>query len=217
MSPEEIIEAYDVLAQNIQDRTAADAASIGNAQRSLGTLAERVASPSGQTSGLANYTYNRTLRPVVDTLSTSLVKEGKAAALEKYLADKLREAKAAYENSRIAAAGNNNNNSGSGINSDKGTSYNGRETNEKDDEGQNITYGDMPWSGWGEANDWITGKYNFTLPDGKEVELGGNDESLHTGSNGYYYIYNVKTKKYYKITGDEGGTPGGGRWWTPGK
>lgn len=216
MSPEEIIEAYDVLAQNIQDRTAADAASIGNAQRSLGTLAERVASPSGQTSGLANYTYNRTLRPVVDTLSTSLVKEGKAAALEKFLADKLREAKSAYENSRVAAAGNNNS-SQSGVNSGGVTSYNGRETNEKDDEGKDVTYSDMPWSGWGEANDWITGKYNFTLPDGKEVELGGNDEALLKGSNGYYYIRNVANGKYYKITGDEGSTPGGGRWWTPGK
>lgn len=109
MSPQEIQDAYAVVVQDIQNQTAQEAARIGNAQRSLGTLAERVASPSGQTSGLANYTYDRTMRPVVDSLTTSLTTAGKAAGLENLLKEKLRDAKRNYENAKnnytVAASG----------------------------------------------------------------------------------------------------------------
>lgn len=121
MTPDEIIEAYNVLAQNVQDNTAQEAARIGNAQRSLGTLAERVASPSGQTSGLANYTYDRTMRPTVDSTSKALVTQGLATGLQTNLSDALRAAKNRYEDARNRAvassgggggtnAGNGNNN-----------------------------------------------------------------------------------------------------------
>lgn len=100
MSPEEIMDAYNVVIEDLQTNTANRAAAIGNSQRSLGTLAERVASPSGQTSGLANYTYDRTMRPVIDSLSASLTTTGKAQALENLLATRLRDAKNNYENSR---------------------------------------------------------------------------------------------------------------------
>ena len=102
MSPEEIIDAYNVLRQDVENYTADAAAKIGNSQRSLGTLAERVASPSGQTSGLANYTYDRTLRPVVDSMATGLTTSGMAQALEKDLDTKLRAAKNAYEDAKNA-------------------------------------------------------------------------------------------------------------------
>lgn len=104
MSPSEIIEAYNVIAQSTNDYVEQEAAKIGNSQRSLGTLAERVASPSGQTSGLANYTYDRTLRPVVDTLTTELVTKGKAQALQNTLDTALRDAKNNYERARNTAA-----------------------------------------------------------------------------------------------------------------
>lgn len=104
MSPDEIIEAYNVLSQNVQNNTAQEAARIGNAQRSLGTLAERVASPSGQTSGLANYTYDRTMRPVVDSTSKALVTQGLATGLQTNLSDALRAAKNRYEDARNRAA-----------------------------------------------------------------------------------------------------------------
>lgn len=100
MTPEEIIDAYNVVSQDVQNYTAEQAAAIGNSQRSLGTLAERVASPSGQTSGLANYTYNRTLRPTVDTLTADLVAQGKSRGLENYLNAKLREARNKYEDAQ---------------------------------------------------------------------------------------------------------------------
>lgn len=104
MSPDEIIQAYNVIAQSTNDYVEQEAAKIGNSQRSLGTLAERVASPSGQTSGLANYTYDRTLRPVVDTLTTELVTKGKAQSLQNTLDTALRNAKNNYERARNAAA-----------------------------------------------------------------------------------------------------------------
>lgn len=103
MTPDEIIEAYNVLAQNVQDNTAQEAARIGNAQRSLGTLAARVASPSGQTSGLANYTYDRTLRPVVDSTSKALITQGLATGLQTNLSNALRAAKSRYDNARASA------------------------------------------------------------------------------------------------------------------
>lgn len=74
-------------------------------------------------------------------------------------------------------------------------------------------------AGWGEWNDLFTGKYNFTLPGGRQVELGGRDEQLKFGSDGNYYIYNSRSGKYTKIEGDEGnnsddGGNGESRWWT---
>lgn len=103
MTPDEIVEAYNVLAQNVNDNTAQEAARIGNAQRSLGTLAERVASPANQTYGLANYTYDRTMRPVVDSTARALATQGLAAGLEQNLTNALRAAKNRYEDARNRA------------------------------------------------------------------------------------------------------------------
>lgn len=100
MSPQEIIDAYNVLSQDVQNNAAQEAARVGNAQRSIGVMAERVANPSGQTSGLANYTYNRTMRPAVETNAAALVTQGKAQAMQKYLSDELMKAKNAYEDAK---------------------------------------------------------------------------------------------------------------------
>lgn len=104
MTPDEIIEAYNVLSQNVNDNAAQEAARIGNAQRSLGTLAERVASPANQTYGLANYTYDRVMRPTVDSTARALATQGLAAGLEQNLSDALRAAKNRYEDARNRAA-----------------------------------------------------------------------------------------------------------------
>ena len=111
MTPEEIASAYEVVATDIQNRGAQEAAKIGNSQSSLGLMAERVANPSGMTSGLANYTYDRTLRPTINSLSASLVTEGKVNALSEFLRNELSKAKQNYQNA-AASAGNNNNNNG---------------------------------------------------------------------------------------------------------
>lgn len=100
MNEQEIIDAYNILSQNVKDQAARDATIIGNSQRSLGPLAARVASPTGQTSGLANYTYNRLMRPVVDSTAAALTTQGAGQALSKNLADALRAARGAYEDAQ---------------------------------------------------------------------------------------------------------------------
>lgn len=100
MTPEEIMQAYDVLVQEGNDYAAQEAAKVGNSQRSIGGLAEVVANPSGQTSGLANYTYNRVMRPTVDSLAASLTTTGKSQAMDRYLKDQLMAAKNAYEDAK---------------------------------------------------------------------------------------------------------------------
>lgn len=100
MTPEEIMQAYDVLVQEGKDYAAQEAAKVGNSQRSIGGLAEALANPSGQTSGLANYTYNRTMRPTVDSLAASLTTTGKTQAMDRYLKDELMKAKNAYEDAK---------------------------------------------------------------------------------------------------------------------
>ena len=120
MTPQEIIDAYNVLANDVTTQAANDAAKIGNSQRSLGTLAERVASPSGQTSGLANYTYNRIMRPNVDTATTALITKGKAQALQTELTNELLAAKQRYENSKNSYATSSGSGTGSGTGNGKG-------------------------------------------------------------------------------------------------
>lgn len=69
-------------------------------------------------------------------------------------------------------------------------------------------------AGWGELSDWWTGEYNFTLPGGTQLNLGGRDEELKLGSDGNYYIWNRKSNTYTPIgLGGEGSTAGGSRWW----
>lgn len=126
MTPEEIIDAYNVLAENVNTNAAQEAARIGNAQRSLGPLAERVASPSGQTYGLANYTYDRTMRPAVDTLAASLTTQGLATGLEKNLNDSLRAAKSRYEDAQNRYAYGRGNGGGGGT---TGTTSNNTDAN----------------------------------------------------------------------------------------
>ena len=75
-------------------------------------------------------------------------------------------------------------------------------------------------AGWGEFSDWWTHEYNFTLPGGTQLELGGWNEELKLGSDGNYYIYNKenKDKPYTLVTlgqnGNNSQNGGKSRWWT---
>lgn len=96
------IRAYQEAVDVLNQFTAQEAAKIGNSQASLGRMAERVARPSGMTSGLANYTYNRTLRPTIDTLAANLTATGYSQALQKQLSDAIMAAKNRYEDAKNA-------------------------------------------------------------------------------------------------------------------
>lgn len=97
MTPEEITRTHEVLASQLDEQVANDTASIGNAQRSLGVLAAAVASPSNQTSGLANYTYNRAIRPRVDQLRDSMIVQGLNMSLNRELQNRLLAAQQAQQ------------------------------------------------------------------------------------------------------------------------
>lgn len=173
MTPEEIMAAYDVLVQEGNNYAAQEAAKIGNSQASLGLMAERVARPSGVTSGLANYTYNRTLRPAVDSLAANLTVQGKSQAMSRYLKDELMKAKSAYEDAKnnytLASSAPSGGNDGNGVNRGDLTSFDGREQKSATDvegpgEGYVQTEGDKQMSArynlkykrWPKDNDTFT-------------------------------------------------------------
>lgn len=98
MSPQEIADAYSVLAGQTQDYTNSLIGRAGAAQSSLGTLADQVKGQS-QTAGMGNYTYNRLVRPQLDSLTSSLVAKGVSDALNKQLYSALEQARRNYSNS----------------------------------------------------------------------------------------------------------------------
>lgn len=110
MTPEEIQAVYDTLTPQIEEQAANDAAIIGNSQRSIGPMAAAVASPENQTFGLANYTYNRLMRPVVDSTRDHFIVQGRAAMLNRDLTLKLQEAQRNYERAKNAGIANSGNN-----------------------------------------------------------------------------------------------------------
>lgn len=102
MSPDEISATYEVLAPMATDYANANIERAGQAQASYGPLAEAVMGGS-RTAGIGNYTYNRLVRPAVDTMRDQLIVEGYSAALNKQLSDALNQAKQNY--SRAARRG----------------------------------------------------------------------------------------------------------------
>lgn len=94
-TPQDIIETYEVLAPMATDYANANLERAGQAQASYGPLAQAAMGDS-QTAGIGNYTYNRLVRPAVDTLRDQLIVEGYSAALNKQLSDSLNAAKRNY-------------------------------------------------------------------------------------------------------------------------
>lgn len=95
MSPDEIAATYEVLAPMSTDYANANLERAGQAQASYGPLAE-AAMGGSRTAGIGNYTYNRLVRPAVDTMRDQLIVEGYSAALNKQLSDTLRQAQQNY-------------------------------------------------------------------------------------------------------------------------
>ena len=98
MNEQDYSEIYKVLAPMAGDYANAQAEQIGQAQRSMGTLAGRTMGNS-QTAGLGNYTYNRLMRPQVDTMRDAILVKGYTNELNKLLSNALSSAKEKYNNS----------------------------------------------------------------------------------------------------------------------
>ena len=112
MEPQEIAAVYETLAPMATDYANANIERAGQAQASIGPLAEAVMG-GNRTAGIGNYTYNRLVRPSVDTLRDQLLVEGYSAALNKQLSDSLNAAKENYNR-----AARNRNGGGGGTNDD---------------------------------------------------------------------------------------------------
>lgn len=97
-SPEAIKEITEVLAPQSTNYANAISEQIGQAQQSMGPYSAAAMGQS-KTAGLGNYTYNRLLRPTVDTLRDEILVEGYKDSLNALLTDALRAAKKNYENS----------------------------------------------------------------------------------------------------------------------
>jgi len=94
-TPQDIVDTYAVLAPMATDYANANLERAGQAQASYGPLAQ-AAMGGSQTAGIGNYTYNRLVRPAVDTMRDQLIVEGYSAALNKQLSDSLNAAKRNY-------------------------------------------------------------------------------------------------------------------------
>ena len=112
MTPDEITATYQVLSEEAPAYANALVDRAGMAQASLGTMADRVRGGS-QTANVGNYTYNRLVRPTVDTMRDQLVVEGLSQGLQAQMSQALKNAKQNYQNaynaysSRSGGGGNN--------------------------------------------------------------------------------------------------------------
>lgn len=103
MEQEDITKIYETLAPMAGDYANAQAEQIGQAQRSMGTLAGQTMGAT--TSGLGNYTYNRLMRPQIDVMRDEILVEGYRNQLNKVLSDAYKTAQRNY-NSRAGGGGN---------------------------------------------------------------------------------------------------------------
>ena len=95
LTPQAIADVYEVLAPMATDYANANLERAGQAQASYGPLAQAAMGDS-QTAGIGNYTYNRLVRPAVDTMRDQLIVEGYSAALNKQINDSLNAARNNY-------------------------------------------------------------------------------------------------------------------------
>lgn len=94
-TPQDIVDIYNVLAPMSTDYANANIERAGQAQSSYGPLAQAAMGDS-QTAGIGNYTYNRLVRPSVDTMRDQLIVSGLSTALNKQISDSLDKARENY-------------------------------------------------------------------------------------------------------------------------
>lgn len=104
MEQDEITKIYETLAPMAGDYANAQAEQIGMAQQSMGPLAANTMGQS-RTHGLGNYTYNRLMRPQVETMRDQLLVQGYANQLNRLLSDALSNAKRNYDRSGSGGSG----------------------------------------------------------------------------------------------------------------
>ncbi len=117
-TPDSIREITEILAPQAGNYTNAIASQIGQAQQSMGPLAAATMGES-KTANLGNYTYNRLVRPQVDTMRDEILVQGYTNALNKMLSDRLSAARKNYQNSSSSNNSSNDSSNWSGDIEDK--------------------------------------------------------------------------------------------------
>lgn len=188
MTPDQIAETYEVLAPMATDYANANLERAGQAQASYGPLAQAAMGDS-QTAGIGNYTYNRLVRPAVDTMRDQLIVEGYSAALNKQLSDSLNEAKKNYNR---AARRHSNNPSTNPSNTPGGgqTKITGSEDDQQQEEYNLYLSGAEAFAGTINrydhklSKDELEGIFNRTMPD--------------SAYNDYVNLYNKRAPEQQK-------------------
>lgn len=201
MEQEEITKIYETLAPMAGDYLNAQAEQIGQAQSSMGALANAVKGQS-QTAGLGNYTYNRLMRPQVDTMRDEIMVKGYTNQLNRLLSDALSSARKNY----IRKTG------GTGTSSTSGTGASGAWSGDFEEQEKETS---KPKGSEYNPEDYIKGGYDFYnygyLPgvDGKKYPLTVDTPSGSTSYQDYTRKFDTMSRgtewvKYLKSVGYTG-------------
>lgn len=225
LNPNLVVDETNTFIDRLRNTQQANMQQTATQTQRLGT---DVPSNLGGLTGAGSYWSSRYVTPQTSSAVSNLRAAAQAQALNQALANEEARWKQKYNNAYRAQqrSAYNKANSGSGL---SGITNGGVDQTDPTGQasyqwgnGKPVTYSSDigTRAGWGEWNDLFTGKYNFSLPGGVELELGGNDEELQYGSNGVYYIHNKKTGAYSPVVIEQGATSGnnsndGGesRWW----
>lgn len=179
MEQEDITKIYETLAPMAGDYANAQAEQIGQAQRSMGTLAGQTMGAT--TSGLGNYTYNRLMRPQIDVMRDEILVEGYRNQLNRTLSDAYKTAQKNY-NRRSGGGGS------SSSSASTSTGVNGWSGEIETEE----TSKDVLYLTGSEAYN-ITSNYDHKLSKGELEKLSGRPM---TDKN--YKVYEALYEKRYK-------------------
>lgn len=125
-SLEDITETYNLLANQPQNYADALMQRQGTAQASYGPLAEQAMGQSRTPQGgVGNYTYNRLIRPSVDTMRDEMIVKGLSDALNKQISDSLKKAQNEYNKKK--SKGSSGGSSSNDKTDDDSTKINGSE------------------------------------------------------------------------------------------
>lgn len=143
MKQEDITQIYETLAPMAGDYANAQAEQIGMAQQSMGPLAANTMGTT--TSNLGNYTYNRLMRPQVDTMRDEIRVQGYANQLNRLLSDSLNNARNNYNRrSSSGGGGGGGTKTPSGVNEDPAKRYTDEDTPANDTSKKTDTVSTVP-------------------------------------------------------------------------
>lgn len=203
MSPDEISATYEVLAPMATDYANANLERAGQAQTSYGPLATAAMGDS-QTAGIGNYTYNRLVRPAVDTIRDQLIVEGYSSALNRQLSNALNQAKQNYSRaSRSYSLGKTGSGSSSGTTSSgftiedeviaDNTDANGNQIPQKPDINEYISSG-YEFSNYGNLPGQ-TGKYPLTVDTPMQStsyrDFSSSQDPIQKAKDWINYLYSI--------------------------